>query len=170
MNDETAEGPITEIPNKLQIQRALRRVTQRQTIIRVGANCEDWPRLPPQPPSNNSNIGCSLTIAGPLLLSHFCPPSTFSPTSVLFLSLFCPISVLCPTFVLFVSSNSQFCPVFDLVLSSSVSILSHFGPHLTPESTKKGEDKYWTKLRLRYFYIFYLVTLQLDKNGTKVRH
>ena len=56
MNDETAEGPITEIPNKLQIQRALRRVTQRQTIIRVGANCEDWPRLPPQPPSNNSNM------------------------------------------------------------------------------------------------------------------
>ena len=31
---ETAERPITEIPNKLQIQRELRRVTLRQNIVK----------------------------------------------------------------------------------------------------------------------------------------
>ena len=33
-----------------------------------------------------------------------------------------------------------------------------------------GEDKYWTKLGLNHFSMFYLVTLLLDKRGTKLGH
>ena len=100
------------------------------------------------------NIGCSLTIAGPLLLSHFCPLSTFCPTSVLFLSQICPISVLCPTFVLFVSSNCQFCPVFDQVLSSSVSILSHFGLLIYLRVNEKRWGQILDKVRTELFFHF----------------
>ena len=47
------------------------------------------------------------------LLSHFCPLSSFCPTSVQLLSHICPISVLCPAFVVFLSLNFQFCPDLD---------------------------------------------------------
>ena len=90
-----------------------------------------------------------LVNVGPPLLSHFCPLSTFCPVPVPFLSTFCPISVLCPTFVSFLSLSSQFCPVLDYILSSLVSKLSHFCPHMVLSVHRKWSGQI------------------LDKNGTE---
>ena len=104
---------------------------------------------------------------------------------------FCLIFVHCPYFVLFLS---RFCLHFVPFLSC-VPLLSHFClqilsfvlfwtrfchhwsqncptfvPIWSSQAMANGVDKYWTKIERNHFPIFNLVTLQGDKNGTKIGH
>ena len=103
---------------------------------------------------------CLISVHSPhfvLLLSCFCLNPVLFLSSVLLLSCFCLSNL---SFVLFWTSfchpPSQYCPTFVPIWSS--------------RSMANGEDKYWTKAGQSYFSIFHLVTLQLDKKGTKVGH
>ena len=92
-----------------------------------------------------------------LIRSYFCL------TCVPFLSTVPLLSCLCLQILSFVLIWTSFChhwaqkcPTFVLFWPS--------------ESMTNGEDKYWTKLEMNHFSIFYLVTLQLDKKWTILGH
>ena len=92
-----------------------------------------------------------------LILSYFCL------TCVPFLSTVPLLSCLCLQILSFVLIWASFChhraqkyPTFVLFWPS--------------ESMTNDEDKYWTKLEINHFSIFYLVTLQLDKKWTILGH
>ena len=98
---------------------------------------------------------------------YFCLVSVHCPHFVLFLSRFCLnfvpflscvplLSPFCLQILSFVLFWTRFCPIFVPIWSS--------------QSMANGADKYWTKLELNHFSIFNLVTLQQDKNGTKIGH
>ena len=89
-----------------------------------------------------------------LLLSRFCLNFVPFLSSVPLLSPFC-LQIL--SFVLF---WTRFCPHWSQNCPTFVPIWSS-------QSMENGEDKYWTKLELNHLSIFYLVTLQLDKNWIK---
>ena len=125
------------------------RIILRVKLTKIGAPCQCW-----------SPYFCLIFVHCPhfvLFLSRFCLHFVPFLSSVPLLSPFCP-QVL--SFVLFWTTFchhwSQNCPIFVPIWSS--------------QSIANGQDKYWTKMELNHFSIFNLVTLQGDKNGTKIGH
>ena len=105
---------------------------------------------------------------------YFCPIFVHCPLFVLLLSYFCLTSVpflssapflscLCLQILSFVLIWTSFCHYGAQKCPPSVLIWS-------PQSMTNVEDKCWTKLGMCHFFIFYLVTLQLDKKWTKLGH
>ena len=105
---------------------------------------------------------------------YFCLIFVHCPHFVLFLSRFCLhfvpflssvplLSPFCPQVLSFVLFWTRFCHHWSQNCPTFVPIWSY-------QSMANGEDKYWTKMELNHFSIFNLVTLQGDKNGTKIGH
>ena len=105
---------------------------------------------------------------------YFCLIFVHCPHFVLFLSCFCLhfvpflssvplLSPFCPQVLSFVLFWTRFCHHWSQNCPTFVPIWSY-------QSIANGEDKYWTKMELNHFSIFNLVTLQGDKNGTKIGH